>query len=69
MVSSQRELSLWSFVFHYQDPVWAGKDREGPGLDVLPLGLLSVMSAAFARLILYQVQSQGVRISICPSGT
>lgn len=35
----------------------------------LVLSLLPIMPAAFAGLTVYQVQSQGVRISVCPVGT
>ena len=39
------------------------------GLEVLGLSLPSITLAACAGLTLYQVQNQGVRISVCPTGT
>lgn len=46
------------------------EDSKGTGnWKPLVLSLPSIMLAASAGLTLYQVQSQGVRISVCPIGT
>ena len=71
-VQSQRNISLDSrALISVPGALFRGiEDSEDTGTwKSLVLSLPSITLAASAGLTLYQVQSQGVRISVCPIGT